>query len=200
MSARPPIDWPGLRARLRAVAESDDGGVMPPEKRQHILETRARSLAQTLDDRDGGASASFLFFSLGDESFGLDARVVISVAPSSRCSPIPGAPAHLLGVLATRHGLLPLIDPRPLLGVPARPPSGQEPMIIIGREQAELALRCNHLDEIIELGTDAVQRLPDADEATDLVFALAPGRGAIIGADALLRDPRLFFGQGHRAR
>lgn len=61
-------------------------------------------------------------FQAGDQTFGLDARNVIQVAPCPTCTPMPHAPAYVAGLVTWRGRTVPVIDISVLLqGTPARP-------------------------------------------------------------------------------
>ena len=63
-----------------------------------------------------------LTFQAGGQTYGLDARNVIQVAPYPTCTPLPHAPAYIAGLVTWRGCTIPVIDLSALLeGTPARP-------------------------------------------------------------------------------
>jgi chemotaxis-related protein WspB len=63
-----------------------------------------------------------LTFQVGGQTYGIDARNVIQVAPYPACTPLPHAPAYIAGLATWRGRTLPVIDLCALLeGTPARP-------------------------------------------------------------------------------
>lgn len=63
-----------------------------------------------------------LTFQAGGQTYGIDARNVIQVAPYPACTPLPHAPAYIAGLATWRGQTLPVIDLAALLdGTPARP-------------------------------------------------------------------------------
>ena len=63
-----------------------------------------------------------LTFQAGGQTYGIDARSVIQVAPYPTCTPLPHAPAYIAGLATWRGQTLPVIDLSALLdGNPARP-------------------------------------------------------------------------------
>lgn len=63
-----------------------------------------------------------LIFQAGGQTFGLDARDVIQVAPYPTCTPLPHAPAYVAGLASWRSHTIPVIDLSALLdATPARP-------------------------------------------------------------------------------
>jgi chemotaxis-related protein WspB len=64
----------------------------------------------------------WLIFQAGGQSFGLDTRKVIEVAPYPECTPLPHAPGYVAGLATWRGRTLPVIDlPALIAGTPARP-------------------------------------------------------------------------------
>ena len=62
----------------------------------------------------------FLVFQAGNETYGLDARSVLEVAPYPECTPLPHAPAWVAGLTIWRGRTIPVVDLSALLiGKPA---------------------------------------------------------------------------------
>jgi purine-binding chemotaxis protein CheW len=59
-------------------------------------------------------------FALAGEAFAFDVRCVREVALFEDWTTLPLAPAHVLGVANRRGEVTPIVDARPLLGLPAR--------------------------------------------------------------------------------
>jgi purine-binding chemotaxis protein CheW len=59
-----------------------------------------------------------------------------------RCTAVPGAPDELLGVTNLRGAILPVVEVRPLLGLPAQPPAPGAMAIVLaaGEWRAALAI------------------------------------------------------------
>jgi chemotaxis-related protein WspB len=63
-----------------------------------------------------------LTFQAGGQTYGIDARNLIQVAPYPACTPLPHAPAYIAGLAIWRGQTLPVIDLSVLLeGNPAAP-------------------------------------------------------------------------------
>ena len=57
-----------------------------------------------------------------------EAREILTVEALTR---VPGAPAHVLGVVSRRGALLPVLDLRPLLAEPSRPLEPGAPSLVV---------------------------------------------------------------------
>lgn len=80
---------------------------------------------------------SLLEFLLDGQSFGIACALVSEVLPMLPLRALPGAPPALLGVVSRRGALLPLLDPRPRLGLSAWAPTAAAHIVAVqagGRE------------------------------------------------------------------
>ena len=120
ITKRTPVKVADLLAR---AAEAPPEVVrLSPEKAKAVLDERARALARV---PPAAAEASQILeiatFALANENYGVETRYVREVVRLSDYTPLPGAPAFLVGVLNLRGEILALIDLRTFFGVPARP-------------------------------------------------------------------------------
>lgn len=81
-----------------------------------ILEARARTLARPLisEAPDAGAR-DLVFFTLAGERFAAEATQVDEAFATAALTPLPGERPWLLGIVAHRGGVLPVLDLRALL-------------------------------------------------------------------------------------
>lgn len=62
-----------------------------------------------------------LSFTAGEQTYAIEAASVVEVLPAVPVRPIPAMPEYLLGVVAYRGAMIPVIDvPRRLVGEPSR--------------------------------------------------------------------------------
>ncbi|HLZ31834.1 MAG TPA: chemotaxis protein CheW [Chloroflexota bacterium] len=72
-----------------------------------------------------------LVFNLGPQHFALPVGQVSTVVPRATLTPLPGAPAELIGLLRLRGALCPVIDIRVRLGLPAGVPHIGERIVVM---------------------------------------------------------------------
>lgn len=110
---------------------------------------------------------------LGGQAFAVDVRDAREVVMLEPLTPVPGAPAPLVGLANLRGSVLGVVEARPLLGLPPRPVTPGSPALIIaaGDLQAAIAIdRVVGLDWFDEpLPLDANDRSPGAAFATGVV-------------------------------
>ena len=77
---------------------------------------------------------------LGGRPFAVDVREVREVVMLEPLTPLPGAPAPLLGVANLRGSILGVTEARPLLGLPSRPVAAGSPALILAVGDMQAAM------------------------------------------------------------
>lgn len=98
-----------------------------------VLRRRARRLAAPADPAAGRPTLPVLVFRAGGEGLALPLQELAEVAPFCGCTPVPGAPAALRGVLNSRGAIQPLFDLALLLGLEPAPSTGGHVLFLRGR-------------------------------------------------------------------
>lgn len=104
---------------------------------------------------------------------------VVEIHPAVRPTPLPGAPAVVLGVVNRRGTIIPMIDTRAHLGLPSRPPLLSDCLAVVdagGRTVALLA------DSAIDVVTITQHDIEVADGGAPPAVAV---HGVIVLPDAL---------------
>lgn len=157
---------------------------------ERILEERARVFARPLAAERAEATIDLVCFEIGSERFAIEASFVQRIVPPPRATPLPGTPAHLVGIANVRRQLLlPVFDLAPLLGIPAATDARE--LVVLGRVAFELGILVSVVTELVPHA--AVPRGGAGDSRPLVGRMLADGRSLIDGA-ALLDDPRLVVG------
>jgi purine-binding chemotaxis protein CheW len=125
---------------------------------------------------------------LGGRPFAVDVTEAREVVVLDVTTPVPGAPPELVGVMNLRGHVLPVVEARPLLGLPVRAAVGRSRAVVV----ADGAHRAAVLIERV-LGLSAFdQVLPPADGAAPDALAVgemvdeAGERATVLNACALL--------------
>ena len=192
-----PTDWDKIRSRH---AQSEGGLAahrqLAPERMVQVLQERARLLAQvpvqTLQDTD---TLEVALISLGKERYALESTWVREVVRRPEHTPLPAAPAHLVGVINLRGQILPLFDLRALFGLGSIEPTDKERVLVLGQERPEFGILVDEVFEVTRLRSDDVLPVPDAVAGTVRAFLKGVTAVALLVLDgaALLKDARLFL-------
>lgn len=112
-------------------------------------------------------------FDLDEQRFALRLEAVERVLPAAAVTPLPGAPAQVLGVLDLGGEILPVLSPRRRFGLP-QPAIAPEHLFLIARTAARRVILA--LDARVEL----LECAPDA------VVAAAPVAGPLAGLPGIV--------------
>lgn len=101
-------------------------------------------------------------FRLGGEEYGVRVSDVDAVSPRLATTRVPFAPAHVLGLANLRGRIVPVVDPRPLLGVPrGGAEEGGRPRILVLRSGTMIVgLVVGAVHEVEEVAESAIEPPP----------------------------------------
>jgi chemotaxis signal transduction protein len=136
-----------------------------------IYRRRAERLARRRTEGDTATTTGALVFGAGDERYALELSTLAEVVPYRSCTPVPGAPAALLGVVNLRGDIRSVVDLRVMLGLPRR---GNEPggyVLILREADGSLGLAVDRIDEVRQF--DAAHLTPPPDGS-------APGHARLV--------------------
>jgi purine-binding chemotaxis protein CheW len=163
------MEEPSGRVRLTELA-----GLIDEIDREIAASTAADSAE--LSPRDEKLER-YVVFRLGGNSYGLHMEAVREVEKVGRVTAVPGAPPLLCGLINLRGEILPLVDPKPALGLdPARgTPSGYLVVVQAAEEDPPVALMVDELGGVALVDPQELALQLDHDEAG------APGGGRMRG-------------------
>ncbi len=81
----------------------------------------------------------YLGFKLDEKTFGIDARDVLRVSQIVEITPVPQAADSILGIINVMGEVVPVIDLRKRLGLPARTPSLSDYLIVVKNERQSVS-------------------------------------------------------------
>src|ERR1035437_2704679 len=86
---------------------------------RELLKTRATEMATEPEQKKGFSPiVQLITFSLGAETYGLEAAFVQEIYPLKDFTPLPGVPAFILGIINVRGQIIPVIDLKKLFTLP----------------------------------------------------------------------------------
>ena len=134
-------------------------------------------------------STSILLTSLAGTRLGFSALAVREIVRSVAIAPFPGAPAIIEGALNLHGRLVPVVDVRHRLDLPALPNSPDQFLVVLETSDRFIAIRVDDIDEVLEIATtdlDAPSELSPVLRRVAGVAATADGALVIYDADAFL--------------
>jgi purine-binding chemotaxis protein CheW len=104
----------------------------------------------------------YLIFQLGEERYALPTSCVREVARLAPITPVPGTPRELPGIIS-RHGtVLPVVDARPLLGLPQQEARRSSRLLSVWHDEIELVLLADGVFDMLELAPSSFAPPPTA--------------------------------------
>jgi purine-binding chemotaxis protein CheW len=137
-----------------------------------------------------------LVFELADRRYGLPAADVRELVRAVAVRPLPGAPPAVEGVINVRGRVVPVLDVRARLRLPAKPLEPSDHLIIARAGERLVALRVDRATDLVRVDAG------DVEEVRDLVPGLeSVGWVARLPDDVLLvHDLGTFLSQVDSAR
>lgn len=118
------------------------------------------------------AVQSFLLIDVGDVTLGLAASSVREVLRAVFITPVPSEHPFLEGVINVRGTVMPVLDIRARLGLPATPVSVDQYLVIADAASRQVALRVDQVHELVAVPRESVVT-PDASLEADAVTGIA---------------------------
>ena len=189
------VDWRAIERRMAAARVAiERGSTPPPEETQRILKARAQALArEPMPEEAADSRIEVVEFLLAHERHAVESRYVREVYPLESLTPLPCAPAFVLGMINLRGEILSVIDIRKFFGLPEQGLTDLNKVIVLHSG--------NMLFGILADAISGVRRIPIADiqpslpTLTDIREAylrgVTPDRMVILDAGKLLSDPNI---------
>ena len=105
-----------------------------------------------------------LAFRLGDEEYAVMIDAVKEVLKLRELTPVPNAPDYVLGVMALRGLVLPVIDLCKRLGLPAAEQDERSRIIVVSVNDEDAGIHVDRVTGVIRISPDAVRPTPETIE------------------------------------
>lgn len=114
---------------------------------------------------EANGADSYVIFRLGGEYYALEVMRVQEVLDVKALTHVPGGPRSLRGVLNLRGHVVPVYDLRVPFGLPAEPPSGRAPSVLMvepsaGGGQRVTGLLVDRVSDVLEFSPDEILPSP----------------------------------------
>lgn len=126
-------------------------------------------------------------FRVGDLLVGLDVHRVQEVVRGGEVTPVPLAPAGVLGLLTLRGRVAAVVDARHRLGLPARPAGGPAVNVVVRTHHELVSIVVDEEGDVVDVDEEAFEEVPGTVTAAVRRVATAACRAG--GALVLALDP-----------
>ena len=200
MSSHQAVNWDDVRARLDRVDAAVREALEPsPDRVKAVLVERALALA-VVPPLPPSASemTDVAVFSIGDESYAVETRYVRRVVKPDGCTPVPGTPAALLGLINVSGEVLAVFDLPAALGVGCGSACAGAFVVVLGDGRDELGVAADAVQEVRSLRAVELLEPPGALEriGRHLLRGITADALLVLDGGALLGDDRLILDQG----
>src|SRR5512144_1669636 len=154
-----------------------------------------------LDPTDGptGAAADgaqYLTFALGDEEYGVAILNVQEIKGYAPVTPIPNTPPWVRGVMNLRGTIVPVIDLRLRLGMPAADYGPFTVIVVLAVGAKVVGAIVDAVSDVLSIPDGQVQQTPDLGVAIDVRFVGGIAQTGdklvvLLDAEAMLRHEEL---------
>jgi purine-binding chemotaxis protein CheW len=127
-------------------------------------------------------SNDVLVFNIGQQQFALPVGQVSTVVPRATLTPLPGAPAELIGLLRLHGALCPVIDIRARLGLPAAVPHIGECIVVMHTTASRVGLVVEKIEGLVVAPAADVTDPPPVGQADRLIRHLLEVAGEVVAA------------------
>jgi purine-binding chemotaxis protein CheW len=109
---------------------------------------------------------TYLTFALGKEKFAIPVDHVQEVVEFGHVTKVPNAPEYMLGIINLRGRILPLLDTKLKLGLPATAHSQKSRIMVLDlvlndEKGLQIGAMVDHAREVIELNANEIQDAPE---------------------------------------
>lgn len=125
-------------------------------------------------------SIRVITFALERQRFALHLAAVERVLPMVHVTPLPAAPPIVIGVINVQGTVIPVVSVRARFGLPGRPLSVVDHLVLARTSRRRLALAVDEVDGVLELRSEAVVPCAQAAPGVQYVEGLAKVDGDLI--------------------
>jgi purine-binding chemotaxis protein CheW len=194
MSGGPHLDMPHDRTFEQSAAEENASQHQQSQAiktagtaARQILRQRAAALRKKPADEEDAEQIEIVEFAVGAERYGVLATLSREVQSPREISPLPGLPAHVLGLIALRGQIMPVIDLRVLFDLP--PATQTIPLVLIlGSGESSIGVLADEVSGVRRIKSAEVQPMPPsvAGKHPELFSGVTADRVAVLRVDQLL--------------
>jgi purine-binding chemotaxis protein CheW len=102
-----------------------------------------------------------LSFRLGEEEYAVAVDAVKEVLKNRDLTPVPNAPDYVLGVMALRGPILPIIDLGKRLGLPPGITNEKTRIIVVSVNDEDAGIRVDRVTGVVKIASDAIRPTPE---------------------------------------
>lgn len=186
------LDWDEIHRRLDAARTAiERGGSLSVEDSRQVLRARARALAQEPElAQKPGTTIEVIEFVVARETYAVESHYAREVAPISELTPVPGTPAHVLGIINVRGQLLFVIDIKRFFDLPEKGLTDLNKIVIVHSETIGFGILADQIVGARTIALDELQTsLPTLTGIREeYLKGISADRTVVLDAERMLSD------------
>jgi purine-binding chemotaxis protein CheW len=123
------------------------------------------SLAERLKARLAHLGQDYCIFTRSGRDFAISVSAAHEVLTGEPATSVPQAPAALVGVLNFRGEVLPLVQLDTLLGMPSRPYSATDQIVVLSSEELDIGLVVDRVRDVRAIDPTEITQCPNGGPA-----------------------------------
>jgi purine-binding chemotaxis protein CheW len=157
--------------------------------------TKMHETTGTAPDKEG----KYLTFALAHEEYGLEILKVREIIGYIDVTAVPQTPHYVKGVINLRGQVIPVVDLRAKFGMETTDVTEQTCIIVVeiaeGNRTCSTGIIVDHVQEVLDIGADAIEEAPQFGASVNTDFIL--GMGKVEDSVKILLDiDRVLGGEG----
>jgi purine-binding chemotaxis protein CheW len=128
-----------------------------------------------------GAAGTYLTFQVGEEEYGVEILRVREIIGMQPITPVPGSPAHVIGVINLRGNIIPVMSMRERFGMGASEAHPHNVIIVIENGAAHIGIAVDRVREVASFVDADIEPRPayGLDVDANAVKAIGKSQGRI---------------------
>lgn len=156
MDANAPISLPGSGLAEDILARFIDTAQQEAD----------RAVVKTAVEK-GEAQLHLVTFKLGKEEYGVDINSVQEIIRATDITPVPGAPAHVRGVINLRGRIIPVIDLRLRFRLPEIEDGEDRRIVVVEAGEKRLGMLVDAVSQVIKFSSAVMEEMPEEATSSD---------------------------------
>jgi purine-binding chemotaxis protein CheW len=129
------------------------------------------------EHKDQGETVYHLVtFQLGREEYGIEIASVQEIIRATDITPVPGAPAHVRGVINLRGKIIPVVDLRTRFALPQAEASEAQRIVVVELGVKRIGMLVDSVSQVIRISSGVVEEMPEEATSIDENFIKGVGK------------------------
>jgi purine-binding chemotaxis protein CheW len=131
---------------------------------------------RAVDSQKARPTRAVLTFVVGGETYGIDILTIREIIKVREVTEVPRTPTFLIGIITVRGAVIPVVDLRLRLRLPATPPTRAARILVVVREGEPFGLLVDAVSGVVRLVESEIEIPPSTLGAGEGVFLSGIGR------------------------